>query len=346
MSSFDDSYIKKIQIHPSIVWSTNLIAEAKGQQSLWQKTRPDIIQKLQESALVQSAESSNRIEGVEVDKKRLVPLVLGLSKPLDRSEEEIVGYRKALNWIHKNYGNLDIDSKTILKLHKICQGGMISNAGQFKSKDNEIIEFSQFGDRRVRFRCVTAERTPEAIRNLCQRFLDIEEKKHFPEILNVANFIFDFLCIHPFRDGNGRVSRLLTLLCLYKINYHIGRYISLEKIIEQSKTEYYEALAESSKDWHTSRHNLFPWWSFFLSHIKEGYQDLKTRVELSTEGDSISSLLKQQIASMDDGFKISDILNLNPAVDREIVKKVLVSLKKEKIIKIIGSGKASRWKII
>lgn len=346
MSSYEKDYVLQLRMHPSITWSVGLISEAKGQQTLWQKTRPEIIQKLQESALVQSAESSNRIEGVEVESHRLIPLILGKSKPKDRPEEEIVGYRKALDFIHKNHAKIKINPAVILKLHSLCQGGMISDAGQLKNKDNEIIEFSQNGDRRVRFKCVSAANTPAELQNLCDRYLDLTQQDHFPDILNIANFIFDFLCIHPFRDGNGRVSRLLTLLCLYQNNYQIGQFISLEKIIEQSKDDYYEALGKSSAGWHQSNHDLYFWWAFFLSHLKQGYQDLKTKVELSTQGDSVASLIRQQVLSMDADFKISDILKFNPMIHRESVKKVLMSLKKEKKIKLIGSGKASRWKII
>lgn len=331
-------------IHPAIAWSLSVCAEARGLQELWTKTRPELVLQLKDSALVQSTESSNRIEGVEVEKSRLKPLVLGHAKPRDRSEEEVFGYRKALDLIHKK--NVEITPDSIKKLHKIAQGGLISDAGKWKSKDNEIIEFSKSGDRKIRFKCTSAKDTPKAIKKLCQEYNQNIAQQKIPELLIVANFILDFLCIHPFRDGNGRVSRLLTLACLYQINFQVGRYISLERIIEDSKSDYYEALKKSSFHWHESSHDLFPWWSFFLSHIKSGYQELKERVELSPIGGTKTNLIRQSILEQVGEFKISTILNLNPTLDREIAKKTLTQMKKDKIILQIGKGRGSRWKLI
>lgn len=156
----------------------------------------------------------------------------------------------------------------------------------------------------------------------------------------------DFLCIHPFRDGNGRVSRLLTLACLYQINYQVGRYISLERIIENSKVDYYEALKNSSIDWHESNQDLFPWWSFFISHIRSAYQELKERVELVPAGGTKTSIIRQSILEQVGEFQISTILNINPSLDREIVKKTLAQMKKEKAVLQMGKGRGSRWKLI
>jgi len=343
MSSFTKSYLDKLSLHPSVAWSLSVCSEAHGLEELWSKTRPELTSQLKESALVQSAESSNRIEGVEVEKSRLKPLVLGHAKPRDRSEEEIFGYRKALEHIHKK--KIEITPNTIKKLHKIAQGGLISDAGKWKTKDNEIIEFSTSGDRKVRFKCVSAKDTPKAIKILCENYNYHITQQKIPELLIAANFILDFLCIHPFRDGNGRVSRLLTLACLYQINYQVGRFISLERIIEDSKIDYYEALKKSSNNWHESKHDLFSWWSFFLSHIRSAYQELKERVELAPIGGTKTYLIRQSILEQIGDFQISTILNLNPSLDREIVKKTLTQMKKEKLILQIGKGRGSRWKL-
>lgn len=342
MSSFNPKYTSLLRLHPSTAWSLGQIAEARGLQEVWRKTKPEIVSQLRESALIQSAESSNRIEGVEVEQKRLIPLVLGAATPRDRSEEEIVGYRKALEWIHSKHKKIEISPDTIKKIHKLAQGGLVGDAGSWKARDNEIVEFSQSGDRRVRFKCVSAKETPKAIKNLCDGYRILVEKQELPELLSIANFALDFLCIHPFRDGNGRVSRLLTLLCLYKCGFEVGRYISLERIIETTKDDYYRTLGKSSEFWQASSHDLFPWWSYFLSHIKTAYQELKDRVELQM-GDSKTALIRGFVSEMTESFSVSDLVKLQPNLDREIVKKTLAQLKKEKIVKLIGRGRGARW---
>lgn len=342
MSSFSQAYLEQIMIHPSIAWSLSVCAEARGLQELWSRTRPELISQMKDSAMIQSAESSNRMEGVEIEKNRLKPLLMGKSKPRDRSEEEVLGYRKALDLIHKK--TLEINPETIKKLHKIAQGGLVSDAGKWKTKDNEIIEFLRSGERKVRFQCTSAKGTPKAIQNLCDNYNQHIGRRQLPDLLVIANFIFDFLCIHPFRDGNGRVSRLLTLACLYQVNFQVGRYISLERIIEDSKIDYYDVLQKSSQNWHTDQHDLLPWWSFFLSHLSTAYQELKDRVELSPRGDTKTNMVRQLISDQVGEFKISDLLNLAPSLDREIVKKALARMKKERLIKLISSGRNSRWK--
>lgn len=341
--SFNPKYVANMRLHPSIGWALGQIGEARGLQEVWRRTKPEVISKLRESALVQSAESSNRIEGVEVEKNRLIPLVLGSAKPKDRSEEEIVGYRNALKWIHSSHKKIAVSPTTIQKLHKLAQGGLVSDAGEWKARDNEIVEFSQSGDRRVRFKCTSAKETPAAMANLCKSYLEMQEKQTLPDLLSISNLVLDFLCIHPFRDGNGRVSRLLTLLCLYQRGYEVGRYISLERIVEHTKEDYYRTLAESSAGWHSSAHDLYPWWSYFLGTIRSGYQELKDRVGIQTS-DSKTALIRGIVSEMDGSFSVSDILKLQPGLSREIIKKALAQLKKERVIALSGQGRGATWK--
>ena len=310
---------------------------------MWNKLRPEILKELRESAIIQSSESSNRIEGVEVEKNRLAPLVLGKTAPRDRSEEEIVGYRQALNHIHDNYQDIRIDAELILKLHAFAQGGMVGDAGKWKSRDNEIIEFSPSGERSVRFKLLSAKETPAAIEQLCLGYKQVLQNNELPELVAIANFVFDFLSIHPFRDGNGRVSRLLTLLLIYQQNYEVGKYVSLERIIEETKVDYYEVLKSSSTGWHDSEHNLVPWWHYFLGIIRNAYQELQNRVELSTTGDSKSSLIKQTILSLGHPFSISDICNMHKSLDRELVKKVVFAMRDDGQLKKTGKGRGTRW---
>jgi Fic family protein len=344
MLSFSSEFIKNLRFHPSSAWYISQCTEARGMQEMWSKIRPNTLIKLKESALIQSTESSNRIEGVEVERNRLIPLVLGKVRPRDRSEEEIAGYRKALNYIHKNYAKLKINSETIKFLHELAQGGMISDAGSWKEKDNDIIEILPNGERIVRFIPIKASQTAKAMEQLCLGFNDLIQNSQLPELAVISLFILDFLCIHPFRDGNGRVSRLLTLLLLNQYNYEVGKFISLERIIENSKVDYYRVLKLSSEEWHHGQHDILPWLNYFLSTIKEAYQELKERVSLVSEGDSQSSMIIQTIKKINGEFSLSDIQKINPQINRELIKKVLFQLKSNGKIKLIGAGRASRWK--
>lgn len=346
MKSFISKNLDSFMFHPSTTWFLSQCSEARGMQEMWKKVRPVVLNKLKESAIIQSTESSNRIEGVEVDADRLIPLVLGRTKPRDRSEEEIEGYRKALSFIHKNYRQISITPETVKELHRLAQGGMISDAGVWKSRDNDIIEITPTGERFVRFRPVSAVETAHAMEQLCLAYQDTVQNAKIPELAAVALFVLDFLCIHPFRDGNGRVSRLLTLLLLYQHNYEVGRYISLEKIIEESKEDYYRVLAESSDKWHGGEHNSLPWMNYFLVILKRAYQDLKDRVELSGGGDTQTSMVEQSVESMLGNFTVQDILNLHPAIGRELVKKVLLKMREDGIIELHGKGRGAYWKVI
>jgi Fic family protein len=344
MNTFSKKFIDSAQFHPSTTWLLTQCSEARGMQEMWNKVRPETLKRLKESAIIQSTESSNRIEGVEVEKSRLVPLVIGKSKPRDRSEEEVQGYRRALNYIHNNYNTIKITPTVIKKLHKLAQGGMISDAGRWKAKDNDIIEILPSGERNIRFIPVSANKTPKAIEQLCLGYIDTVNNNRLPDLICVSNFVLDFLCIHPFRDGNGRVARLLTLLLLYQNGYEVGKYISIEKLIEESKDDYYDSLKKSSKGWHEYEFNLMPWWNYILSIIKSAYQDLKERVEFSI-GDNKSSIIRETILSLDNKFSISDILRLHPTINRELIKKVLLKLKNENLIEGIGKGRGAMWKV-
>jgi Fic family protein len=215
-------------------WLLNDLAEAKGKQELYTRQSPQVLKTLREMALVQSVESSNRIEGVTVAPDRLPPLVLGHARPKDPSEQEIAGYRTALNLIHTNAEDLQITPDLMRWLHRLCQEGG-GDAGQFKKVDNEVIELQSGAAPIIRFKCVSAKATPAVVDELCLVYRHAIDQKRIPPLIAIGALILDFLCIHPFRDGNGRVSRLLTLLALYQHGYEVGRYISLERLVEEAK---------------------------------------------------------------------------------------------------------------
>lgn len=257
------------------VWLLTDIAESKGRQEIIPQRPPDTLVSLRETALVQSVESSNRIEGVTVDPGRLRPLVLENARPRDRSEEEIQGYRRALTLIHDQAADLAITPDFLQRLHALIQEGA-GDAGQWKRVGNEIIELREGAPPLVRFRPVGVAETPAAVEELCLLYRHALNQSLAPPLVTIAALILDFLCIHPFRDGNGRISRLLTLLALYQHGFEVGRYVSLERIVEESQADYYEALRVSSQGWHEGNHDLMPWLNYFLTVLKRAYRELDT----------------------------------------------------------------------
>jgi len=274
MTSFRGGRLAKLSLPVSSVWLMADIAEAKGRQDLHVRQVPQqLLASLRQTALVQSVESSNRIEGVTVAPDRLVPLVLENAAPRDRSEEEIRGYRRALDLIHTSSPDLAVTPDLLQRLHHLIQEGS-GDAGQWKQVDNEIVELREGAAPLVRFRPVSVKETPAAVDELCLSYRHTVNQSEAPPLLAVAALVFDFLCIHPFRDGNGRVSRLLTLLALYQHSFEVGRYISLERLVEESGEAYYDALHRSSEGWHEGKHDLLPWLSYFLAILKRAYREL------------------------------------------------------------------------
>src|SRR5262245_11895191 len=236
--------------------------EARGKQDLWIRQKPEILRVLREQAIVRSVESSNRIEGVTVWPERLHPVVIWRAKPQNRSEQELAGYRRALDWIFSRKQEVLVTPNLVRKLHAFAQGGSAADAGEWKKRNNEIIEILATGEPRVRFVPTTAKATPKAMDQLCLNYRRPCEQERVPPLLIVATFIFDFLCIHPFRDGNGRLARLLTTLLIQSHSFQVPRYISLERLIEESRDEYYRVLADCSRGWHDGKNDILPWWNY------------------------------------------------------------------------------------
>lgn len=337
---------RDLQIPLGAVWLMNSISEYKGKQELYAKQSPQILKKLIEIALIQSAESSNRIEGVTIDKNRLKPLIIGHSKPRDRSEEEVAGYRKALDLIHKKHQSLDISPETIRQLHRLAHAET-GDAGEWKKKDNEIIRKNPDGTVEVIFKPVVAALVPEAVKQLCLAYRHSIDQLKYAGLYAIACLILDFLCIHPFRDGNGRVSRLLTLLALYHHEYEVGKYISLERIIEQSKETYYEALQKSSKRWHDGKHDIQPWLYYFLGTINSAYREFEQRAgSIKSPKGAKTEIVIQTINSQAGEFSLSDIERLCPGISRDMIRLVFRQMKKENKLICLGKGQSAKWRRI
>jgi Fic family protein len=279
MMTFRSERLANTKLPYGVVWLLDKLAESKGKQALYEKESRRILTDMQEIALVEGVESSNRIDGVTVEAERLRPLALGNARARDRSEEEIIGYRNALRWVYGNHDKVSIEPETLRRLHALAQEGTIGDAGAWKESQNEIVELDPEGRLEVRFRPLEPALVPAAVEELCLAYKDSVDQLRIIPLLAVAALVFDFLCIHPFREANGRVSRLLTLLALYHHGYHVGRYISLERIIEQSKESYYDALRTSSVGWHAGTHDILPWFHYFISTFHTAYLELEERAD-------------------------------------------------------------------
>ena len=338
--------LNKTVVPLSTTWLLSACMEAKGKQDLWSKQKPEVLTALRQQAVIQSAESSNRIEGVTIAPDRLRPVVLGKSKPRDRSEEELAGYRKAMDWIFSRTRNINITGEILLHLHKLAQGEHINDAGQWKVHDNEIIEILPNGSRTIRFKPTPAKLTPKMIEQLCINYASISNETRIPALLTIACFVFDFLCIHPFRDGNGRVSRLLTTALLQNHGFYVGRYVSIERLIEEEKSEYYRVLGACSSKWHEGKNEIFPWWNFFLGIIQRAYTEFGHKVESAQGRPAKTEMIQQIVLQQLEPFTLSDIAARVPAASSQLIKKVLAQLKKDKYIKLSGHGRGAKWEIV
>jgi len=344
MMTFRGDRLRNFALPTATVWLMTDIAESKGRQDLFTKQSPQVLRALREVALVQSVESSNRIEGVTVEPSRLRPLVLGNARPRDRSEQEIQGYRRALNLIHTASSNLPVTPEVIQRLHRTIQesGG---DAGQWKQVDNEIIELRANAPPAVRFRPLSAAATPGAVEEMCLAYRHSIDQDRIPPLLGVACLVFDFLCIHPFRDGNGRVSRLLTLLALYQHGYEVGRYISLDRLVEESREDYYQVLQQSSMGWHEGRHELVPWLNYFLSILRRAYREFEERAgHVKTPRGAKTALVEAAIEAFPGVFSLADLERACPGVSRDMVRRVLRDLQKVKKIVCLGRGPGATWR--
>jgi Fic family protein len=338
-------FIGDFSLVPATVgWYLADLGEFKGRQELFTRQAPQKLAALRNHALVESTVSSNRIEGVEIERSRINTVVFGSPHLRDRDEEEVQGYRRALSWIHDNSNAITVTEDTILNLHRRVRGE-IWDAGQYKDKDGEIIQRYADGRSRVRFRPVSAKETPDQMKTLVSLYDDAARSHTIPPPVLIAAWNLDLLCIHPFRDGNGRVSRLLLLLQLYHWGFEAGRYISLERIIEDNKERYYETLELSSHGWHENRHDPWPYIQFILFVIKTAYKEFEQSLsDVGNGRGSKTELVHQAIGNTNDPFSISEIRDRCPEVSLEMIRRILKRLRTEKRIESLGRGRNARWR--
>lgn len=346
MLSLDPKKLAEISIPVGTGWLLGSCMEARGKQDLWMRQKPEVLDVLHEQAIIQSVESSNRIEGVTIPADRLRPVVLGKVKPRDRSEEELSGYRHALDWIFYRKRQVSVIPAVIQRLHALAQGGFSGDAGEWKTRDNEIIEILPNGERKIRFVPTSAKETPKTMDALCRNYREACDDQRVPPLLIVATFAFDLLCIHPFCDGNGRVSRLATTLLLQAHGFQVARYVSLERLVEQSKEDYYGVLAECSQGWHEGKNDLNPWWNYFLSVLRLAYKEVERQVESTEAHPAKSDLVRQTVLAQVEQFTLGDLAAQLPSASTHLIKKILTELKNQGKIRLVGRGRGARWAII
>jgi len=344
--SLNPTALAEMSIPVGTGWLLGACMEARGRQDLWIRQKPEVLAVLREQAIIQSAESSNRIEGVTIAPDRLRPVVLGNATPRDRSEEELAGYRQALDWIFSRQRRVPVTPAVIQRLHALAQGGFSGDAGAWKQRDNEVIEILPSGERKVRFVPTPAKDTPKTVAALCLNYRDIGDEQRVPALLVVATFVLDLLCIHPFRDGNGRVSRLAATLLLQSHGFQVARYISLERLVEESKDQYYRALAECSQGWHEGRNAVVPWWNYFLDVLRRAYDELDLQMGSVEARPAKGDLVRQTILTQVEQFTLGDLAAQVPVASPQLIKKVLAEMKQQGKVRLLGRGRGARWEVV
>ena len=322
------------------------IHEHKGRQELYSRQKPVELEKLIEVAKVQSVESSNRIEGIITTSSRIGQIVREKTTPKNRDEKEIAGYRDVLNTIHESHDYISVTGNMILQLHrdlmKYSESGL---GGTYKITQNYLKETRADGTEFIRFTPVPPYETAPCIDAVCENYRTAIEAHKVDSLLLIPVFIHDFLCIHPFNDGNGRMSRLLTLLLLYRSGYEVGKYISIKKHIEKTKDAYYEALEEASEGWHEETDNPMPFIKYMLGIILACYREFEERVEAIGEIRTVTvkskayDIVKAAVDSKIGKFSKKDIANICPSISEKSVEAAVRKLVGEGYIERHGTGR-------
>ena len=277
MRFFDYSFLEHGMLPAGLVNAVSAIMELRGRENERKNAYPNVFPRLESIAKVQSVKGSNAIEGIVTSEQRINEIVNQNSAPMNHNEAEIAGYRDALAIVHEGFETLDIRESDILRLHEVMLSYTPVNGGQYKQNDNVIMEIDASGTRRVRFAPTPANETADEMQQMILAYMDARNNYNVNQLLLVPCFVLDFLCIHPFADGNGRMSRLLSLLLLYKNGFDAGKYISFEEQINRGKNEYYEALRLSSQGWHNSQNSYFPFIDNFIATLLSCYKELDKR---------------------------------------------------------------------
>ncbi len=342
MKTFDYRELKYKKWDGEILSLVAQIHECKGRQELFLDKKPNVLGKLVEIAKIQSVEDSNKIEGIFTTSTRLKELIKENTVPRTRDEEEILGYRDVLNTIHESYEYIPIRNSYILQLHRdLYKYSPKSIGGSFKNTQNIIAETLPDGKKVEIFKPLAPYETPAAVESICENLTRAFDEKEVDSLLLIPIFIHDFLCIHPFNDGNGRMSRLLTTLLLYKEGYLVGKYISLESLIEKNKENYYLSLRKSGVNWHESEKDVSYFIKYLLGIILAAYRDFEQRVDYVDDKKTALDEVKEAIDNTYAKFTKAEILEKTPKIAKSSVEKSLKKLLEEEYIERHGRGKAT-----
>ena len=344
MREFNYLKLMELSLPVNIYHTIAKIHEYKGKQELYVKNYPDVLDKMIDVAKIQSTKSSNAIEGIYTNDARLNELMNKKAEPRNRNEEEIAGYRHVLDIIHENYAYIEFNKNDILTLHnQLYSYSYVNYKGKFKTLDNTIMEVDALGNRKVRFQPVSSFETENYFNKMVEAY-NKAVKENIPALILIPVLIHDFLCIHPFDDGNGRMSRLLTLLLLYKFGYFVGRYISIEMLIEESKESYYEELKKSSEKWHTGENDEIPFIRYMLGVLLKAYEECDDRFNLIgneklTSPERVLSVIQMSLEPLSK----KDIMILCPDISQRTIERALKELYDNSKIKQVGSGRSTKY---
>ena len=345
MRSFDYTGLADRSWPSDIVSLIARIHECKGRQDMFVRQKPVELDRLVEIARIQSTEASNKIEGIVTTSTRMKQLFEEKTAPRNRDEDEIMGYRDVLNTIHESNEYIPVRPSYILQLHRdLLRRAGASYGGSFKNVQNYINETRPDGTSFTRFTPVAPYETPLAVNALCEAYEQAHAKEQIDALILIPCFIVDFLCIHPFNDGNGRMSRLLTLLLLYKNGYSVGKYISIEKQIEKTKDRYYDALETADTGWHEEKNDPTPFLRYMLTVILACYTEFEDRVGLMSKAGAASSaydIVKRYVTDKVGKFTGADVVAHCPSIGRSSALAALKKLMEEGAILRHGTGRST-----
>jgi Uncharacterized conserved protein len=341
---FDYSFLENGMLPAGLVNVVEAIAELRERENQRKDNYPDVFTRLESIAKVQSVKGSNAIEGIVTSEQRIGEIVNQNSAPLNHDEAEIAGYRDALTLIHENVAALDIRERDILRLHEIMLSYSPVSGGKYKQNDNVIMEVDSSGARRIRFSPTPADETADAMEQLVLAYMDARSSYKVNQLLLIPCFILDFLCIHPFADGNGRMSRLLSLLLLYKNGFDAGKYISFEEQINKGKGDYYEALKLSSDGWHENNNTYFPFIDNFVTTLLYCYKELDKRFAV-VHSKKVSKKARVEATVLNSLLPISkqEVCYVLPDVSPTTVEAALATMVRNGLVEKIGSGRNTKY---
>ena len=344
MKNFNYSFLESGMLPSGLVNVVEAIAALREREKQRREQYPDVFTRLESIARVQSVKGSNEIEGIVTSEERINEIVNQNSAPLNHNEAEIAGYRDALSLIHENYTALDIRERDILRLHEIMLSYAPVSGGAYKQNDNVIMEVDSSGARRIRFSPTPADETPAAMEQLTLAYIDARSSYSVNQLLLIPCFILDFLCIHTFSDGNGRMSRLLSLLLLYKNGFNAVKYISFEEQINKGKGDYYEALKQSSAGWHEGKNTYFPFIENFVTTLLYCYKELDKRFAV-VNAKKVTKRARIEATLLNSLLPISkrEICYVLPDISPTTVEAVLADMVKNRVVEKVGAGKNTKY---